>query len=120
VSRGHSYTDLLLELALSVKRRSLLATNWGSSIEGGPLMVRIQKIVMIGSDEDGAPCSFFLEPQERTDTMLCFKFHLKAAAGHNSRIAAPAGFMIQIHTVHVKAGADLFDFPFVARQLIVE
>jgi hypothetical protein len=67
-----------------------------------------------------APCLLFLEPQERTDTMLCLKFHLKAAAGHNSRIAAPAGFMIQINTVHIKAGADLFDFPFVARQLIVE
>ena len=28
--------------------------------------------------------------------------------------------MIQINTVHVEAGTDLFDLPFVARQLIVE
>jgi hypothetical protein len=66
------------------------------------------------------PCLLFLEPQERTDAMFFLEFHFEAATGHGSQVAAPAGFMIQINTVHVKAGADLFDLPFVARQLLVE
>jgi hypothetical protein len=67
-----------------------------------------------------APDSIFLEPQERADAMLFLKFDLEAAAGHDSWITTPAGFMIQINTVHVEAGTDLFDLPFVARQLFVE
>ena len=52
--------------------------------------------------------------------MLFLELHLEAAAGHDSRIAPPAGFMIQINAVHVEAGTDLLDLPFVARQLTVE
>jgi hypothetical protein len=61
-----------------------------------------------------------LKPQEGTNAMLFLEFYREAAAGHDSRVAAPAGVMIQINTVHVEAGTDLFDLPFVARQLIVE
>ena len=66
------------------------------------------------------PNSLFLKPQKGTNAMLFLELHLETAAGHDSRVATPAGFMIQINTVHVKAGTDLFDLPFVARQLIVE
>jgi len=66
------------------------------------------------------PSSLFLEPQEGTDAMLFLELHLEPAAGHDSRVAAPAGFIIQINTIHVEAGTDLFDLPFVARQLFVE
>jgi hypothetical protein len=52
--------------------------------------------------------------------MLSLELHLYAAAGHDSRIAAPAGCMIQIDAVHVETGTDLFDLLFVARQLFVE
>jgi hypothetical protein len=52
--------------------------------------------------------------------MLFLELHLEAAAGHDSRVAAPAGFMIQINTVHVEAGTDLLDLPFVTRQLFVK
>ena len=52
--------------------------------------------------------------------MFFFEFHFEAAARHDSSIATPTGFMIQINTVHIEAGADLLDLPFVARQLFVE
>ncbi len=52
--------------------------------------------------------------------MFFLELHLEAAAGHDSRVAAPAGFMIQINTVHVEAGTDVFDLSFVARQLFVK
>ena len=52
--------------------------------------------------------------------MLFLKLHLESTAGHDSRVTAPAEFMIQINTVQVKAGADLLDLPLVARQLFVE
>jgi len=52
--------------------------------------------------------------------MLFLEFHFEAAAGHDSRGSAPAGFMIQIDAVHVEAGANLFDLPFVPRQPLVE
>ena len=66
------------------------------------------------------PNSLFLQPQERTNSLLSFEPHLQAAAGHDSRITAPAGFMIQIYAVHVEAGTDLLNLPFVARQSFVE
>jgi len=62
----------------------------------------------------------FLEPQERTDAPLSLELHLQTAAGHDSRIAPPAGFMIQIDAVHVKAGTDLLDLPFITRQLFTK
>jgi hypothetical protein len=73
-----------------------------------------------GEDFQSALNSLFLEPQEGTDSMLFFKLHLEAAAGHDSRLAAPAGFMVQIDTVHVEAWADLLDLAFVAREFFVE
>ena len=66
------------------------------------------------------PSSLFLKPQKWTDAALLLELHLEAAAGHDSRFAAPAGFIIQIDAVHVEAGTDLFDLPFFARQLFVE
>jgi hypothetical protein len=66
------------------------------------------------------PNSLSLKPQKGTDALFFLELHLQAAAGHGTRITAPTGFMIQINTVHVEAGTDLFDLAFVARQLIVE
>jgi hypothetical protein len=43
------YAELLLELVRSVRQKGVLATHWGSSIEGGVLMERIRKIVTIGN-----------------------------------------------------------------------
>ncbi len=63
--------------------------------------------------------SVFLEPKEGADTAFLFKLDFAATAGHNPGIAAPASLMIQFNTVHVEAGADLLDFPFVPRQALV-
>jgi hypothetical protein len=62
----------------------------------------------------------FLKPRKRTNAPLSFELHLETAAGHNSRIAAPAGFVIQVDAIHVEAATDLFDLPFLARFLFVE
>jgi hypothetical protein len=52
--------------------------------------------------------------------MLFLKLYLEPAAGHDARIAAPAGFMVKINTIHVEAGTDLLDLPFVSRELFIE
>ena len=64
--------------------------------------------------------SLFFEPEEGTDALLLLEFHFETAARHDSRVAAPARFMIQIDAVHIKAWTDLLDLPFVARQLLLE
>ena len=48
-SDPESYTELLLDLARSVNQKGILDPNWGSSIQGGALMKRIQNILAGGS-----------------------------------------------------------------------
>jgi len=48
-SDPESYAELLLDMARSVNQKGILYPNWGSSIQGGALMKRIQNILAGGS-----------------------------------------------------------------------
>ena len=60
-----------------------------------------------------------LEPEERTDAADALELHYSAATGHDSPGAAPAGFVIEIRAIHVKALADLLDLALLAGKPLV-
>ena len=49
------------------------------------------------------------EPEERTDTVNLLEFHFQTAAGHGTPLSPPAGLVVQVDTVHVKAFAYPLD-----------
>ena len=61
-----------------------------------------------------------LYPEEGADSMDTLKLNLEAAARHNTMIAPPAGFVIELDAIHVEAFADLLDLALTSRQAFVE
>lgn len=56
-----------------------------------------------------APSAVVFEPEERTDTVNLLEFHFQTAAGHGTPLSPPAGLVVQVDTVHVKAFAYPLD-----------